>query len=412
MLRSKWNKKIKAVILLILAFGMIYTPINLLNYYSTSIQEKSNTSEEKIITKENQFEDFVPKTSEYQEFKGIGEQLNITLHQSLVNSSNIEFTNLDLSNSFTEPFPIFSGYNTSFINITISNINAPNKTLDLEKDTDDVPISYASPTYAFSFDVLSNATLKEFEVCLTGSSGSADAGVGFQVWNATWTGSAILPDTNTGLLSHTETVYTTDTKVWHKISPNIDLSPSKTDNDTFFIVMWDTSVPSSFPEFNAKDDGAGEFESIVYYRPGLTWISRPYEVCANVSLTLPDNTPKPTDIGLEINNYTVNDNISGENNGNWISEEEFDSLTNSIEFVLSAGWWNVSCNVTNVQVNYTKTDIKADSDFNIPASGQDVNWTVTIPGGLNYFDSRVNDFNTINFTIPVNWSYSTINVFN
>ncbi|MFX1558713.1 MAG: hypothetical protein ACFFC9_15785, partial [Promethearchaeota archaeon] len=353
------------------------------------------------------------KTSDYSStHEGTGAELNITLHQSLVNSSNIEFTNLDLYNSFTEPFPIFSGYNTSFINITISNINAPNKTLDLEKDTDDVPISFGSPTYAFSFDVLSNATLKEFEVCLTGSSGSADAGVGFQVWNATWTGSAILPDTNTGLLSHTETVYTTDTKVWHKISPNIDLSPSKTDNDTFFIIMWDTNVPSSFPEFNAKNDGAGEFESLVYYMPVSTWISRPYEVCANVSLTLPDNTPKPTDINLQINTTKLEDDLSGSNVGYWNPNQIYSSQTEKLDFSITADWWDVSCNVTNVQINYTKTDIKANSDFNIPVSGQDVNWNVTIPGGLNYFDARVNDFNTINFTIPEIWQDTTIKVFN
>ncbi|TFG11808.1 MAG: hypothetical protein EU535_06840, partial [Promethearchaeota archaeon] len=344
--------------------------------------------------------------------EGSGEKLNITLHQSLVNLSNLEFSNLDLSNSFTEPFPMFSGYNTSFINITVSNINAPNKTLDLEKDTDDVPISYGSPTYAFSFDVLSNATLKEFEVCLTGSSGSADAGVGFQVWNATWTGSAILPDSNTGLLSHTETVYTTDNKAWHKISPNIDLSPSETDNDTFFIVMWNTNIPTSYPEFNAKNDGAGEFESLVYYMPVLTWISRSYEICANVSLTLFDNTPKPTEINMQINNSVVDDDLNGENSGYWTPSEVYSSSTGEFNFSITADWWDVSCNVSKVLINYTKTDIKANNDFIIPASGQDIQWNVSIADGLSFFDSRINNYNTINFTIPEIWQETTIKVFN
>jgi hypothetical protein len=402
-------KKKKLFFLLFLTIGMISINLNLICFnpdFFTNNQELSNFYEDNYIN-----EDY-PLTADYQTYNGNGLNLNITLHQSLVDTTPKQYTNLDISNSFTEPFPIFSGYNTSFINITVSNINAPNKTLDLEKDTDDVPTAFGDPIYAFSFNVLSNATLKEFEVCLTGSSGTADAGIGFQVWNASWTGSIILPDTNTGLFSHTETVYTTDNKVWHKITPDVELNPSKTDNYTFFIVMWNTGYPSSYPEFNAKNDGAGEFESLVYYMPVSTWISRSYEICANVTLTLSDNTPKPTEIGLEINNNTVSDDISGENNGNWISEDHFDSLTNSFEFILSAGWWNVSCDVTRVQINYTKSDLIAYTDFTILSSGQDVRWNVTHTGGLDYFDSRINNFNTINFTIPETWLDTSIKVFN
>lgn len=407
----KYKYKKKLLTLLLLCFGMIlanydFSSLNFpLNFNSINKEEKTNVDNDLDYQKQ------IPKTSEYQNFKGVGQNLDILLHQSLINSSTIEFLNLDNSNSFKEPFPNFSGYNTSFVNITIEGIYAPNKTLDLEKDIDDVPISYGTPTYAFSFDVPSKSNLTEFQVCLTGSSGVANGGVGFQIWNATWTGSVIDPDQNTGLFSLTETVYTTDTKVWHKINPNVQLDPKNTDNGTFFIVMWDTNIPTSFPEFNAKNDGVGQYESLVRYMPVASWVSRPYEVSSNVSLVLADNTPKPTDIGLKVNNTAVTDDSSGENLGYWISEDEVASVSDKLNFTISADWWEVSCNVTNTQINYTKSDLNGNANFNILSSGDTVQWNVSIPGGLNYFDSSVPDFNTINFTIPANWLANTISVF-
>ena len=404
-----FNKKQKLVFLIILSLGITLTYLGLPHFSSPFL---NNSYEEgNIVDFDDQ--DIPPKTAEYQNFNGVGQNLDIVIHQSLINSSTIEFLNLDNSNSFKEAFPNFSGYNTSFVNITIEGLYAPNKTLDLEKDIDDVPISFGTPTtYAFSFDAPSKCNLTEFQICLSGSSGAANGGVGFQIWNATWTGSVIDPDQNTGLFSTTETVYTTDTKVWHKISPNVQLDPKNTDNGTFFIVMWNTNLPTSFPQFNAKNDGAGQYESLVRFMPVASWVSQAYEVSSNVSLVLADNTPKPTDIGLTVNDTAVTADISGENFGYWTSEEEVASTSDKLNFTISADWWEVSCNVTNTQINYTKSDLNGNANFNIINSGDIVQWNVSIPEGLNYFDSSVPDFNTINFTIPSNWLANTISVFN
>jgi len=118
----------------------------------------------------------------------------------------------------------------------------------------------------------------------------------------------------------------------------------------------------------------------------------------------------PSDIGLRINNTLVSDSAQG--SGTWSSTTQYASQTNELEFSLTSEWWDVSCNITSVQINYTKTDLKANSNFDIPSSGQDVQWNVTVPGGLNYFDSRIIDSNTINFTIPATWIDTTIKVFN
>ena len=63
--------------------------------------------------------------------------MNVTLHQSLINTSTIGFANLDISNSFSEPFPNFNGYGTSFINTTIKNIYAQNKNVATQVQTGD-----------------------------------------------------------------------------------------------------------------------------------------------------------------------------------------------------------------------------------------------------------------------------------
>ncbi len=400
-------KKNKRILIL---FSIIIT-ISFLNvgYFIGIFNNSSNNS-----NLPNEFDFFNElKTSDYSSSSGgIGENMNISLHQSYLNISfNTALSPSDpKNNSFTLPCPTDVTFNTSYTEIMIKDIFAPNRTLDLEKDIDDTPTAYGTPTYAYSFPVPSKSTMKEFEICLSGNSGSANAGVGFQIWNATWTGGLIEPGTNTGLLSHTETVLTTDNKVWHKISVNAILDPTNTDNSTFFIVMWNTNLPTSYPEFNAKTDGDGPVKSLVYYTPIGPWVSRSYEVCSNVTLELLDNTPKPTELNIKINDTNVND-IDSSNSGKWISNEIFSNPSGQLKFNITADWWDVTCNVSQVLINYTKTDLGANSKFNIAGSGQTVEWNVTRNGGLNYFDTDFNNYR-INFTIPATWHDSSIKVFN
>ncbi|KKK45634.1 MAG: hypothetical protein Lokiarch_08060 [Candidatus Lokiarchaeum sp. GC14_75] len=354
------------------------------------------------------------KTSDYSsDFSSAGENMNIILHQSYLNNSyNTDLNPSDTNNnSFIIPSPTDISYNSSFVNFTIQDIYAPNKTQDLELDIDDGATAFGLTTYAFSFDVPSKSVLKEFEICLSGNLGTANAGVGFQIWNATWTGSVIDPDANTGLLSQTETVFTTDAKAWHKISPNAELDPANTDNGTYFIVMWNTNVPTSFPQFNAKNDGVGTYESLVRFIPVATWQDYGSEICSNVTLVLNDNTPKPTEINLEIDGSDVSDDLSGENIGNWISFTEYSSASGELNFTIQADWWDVTVSISEVLINFTKTDLVASSEFNIAGSGQTVEWNVTRDGGLNYFYSGFDNYQ-INFTIPEAWTNTSIRVFN
>ena len=90
------------------------------------------------------------------------------------------------------------------------------------------------------------------------------------------------------------------------------------------------------------------------------------DVGLKLGLSPKDNTPKPSDINLKIDGSPVIDDLSNENFGVWTNYSAYSSLTGILSFDLSADWWKVSCNITSTQINYTKLDMKATSDFQIP----------------------------------------------
>ncbi|MHA2186550.1 MAG: hypothetical protein ACXAAI_16290, partial [Promethearchaeota archaeon] len=195
------------------------------------------------------------------------------------------------------------------------------------------------------------------------------------------------------------------------------LNTSTTSNNTFYVYIrdgnddntqwrWadDVAVPDAIDEQDAYE-----------YNPGLQLITpsgNPIDLTLKVDLAPLDNTPKPTDLGLKINNSAVTDSPGGSNSGYWNPSERYSSSSDEIKFDFSADWWEVSCNITEVKLNYTKTDKTANSSYFISGSSQDAVWNVTRDGGLNFFDSRITSYNSINFTIPATWSDGSIKVFN
>lgn len=62
-------------------------------------------------------------------------------------------------------------------------------------------------------------------------------------------------------------------------------------------------------------------------------------------LYLLDNTLKPSDINLQINQTSVSDQGDSINQGFWVSETELSSPTGELDYVVSADWWDVQCNI-------------------------------------------------------------------
>jgi len=350
------------------------------------------------------FRNPTPETSDYQNFDGVGGTLNITLHQSLLNTTTIEFTNLDSSNSFTEPFPNFNGYNTSFVNVSIDSIFAPNKTLTIEDDVVDGN-DIVSAIHVTSFTVGSDAYLINASFHVRVPLGSPTGTI--YLYRSTWdSGNSRSEPTGTGTNIGSFSPPSTN---WYNVElTKTLLDNSQTANNTWFIGLHNT-VPATTLEWRFVDDVSNGDNSTAYgFSTGWDFETKDYQT--KVYLTPLSNNPYPSDIGFKINSTGINDITNG--TGYWNPSETFSSTKNKILLDLTADWWDVSCNITSVQINYTKTDVQAISSYDIAGSGQDVQWNVTITSGLNYFDSRITDFNVINFTIPRIWHESSIKVFN
>ncbi|MGB5911433.1 MAG: hypothetical protein WBH31_09590, partial [Promethearchaeia archaeon] len=201
------------------------------------------------------------------------------------------------------------------------------------------------------------------------------------------------------------------------------LNNSITYNNTWFIGLFDGGAPGADTIWYYVDDdimfGDGIDETYSYsYSGGWVLTSNLVSGSATVDFRLEldlspiNNIPNPEHIGLAINVTKVSGYSNVNGSGYWHPIDSYSSSSNELNFTLSAEWWNVSCDVTNVQINYTKSDLLADSSFEILNSGDNVKWNVSVSGGLNYFDSQITDFNTINFTIPYTWLLNTIKVFN
>lgn len=190
---------------------------------------------------------------------------------------------------------------------------------------------------------------------------------------------------------------------------------SNTINNTYFLYSTSSEAGTANWGYNPDIDGDGVNESIVLDRfenpiiIPLT-VDNTIDLLLEIDVAPLKNVPRPENIGLKINNTAVIGFSDIYGSGYWPSTDVYSSSSGQLEFELSADWWDVSCKITKVQINYTKTDLKASSKFTIMESGQDVQWNVYRSGGLNFFDPRITHHNTINFTIPATWL--NINVFN
>ncbi|TFG22892.1 MAG: hypothetical protein EU533_03750, partial [Promethearchaeota archaeon] len=219
------------------------------------------------------------KVSDYSSnINGEGSDFNITLHQSIINSSTIEFSNLDTSNSFSEPFPNFNGYNTSFINVSFNAIYAPNKTLELETGVNVIQdITFYE--YAFSFEILSSCILEDFALCFSESGSTSNpATIDIHLYNATYdsTEDKMKPLNDVSTLYTGYSIPDGTTQTWFNFTGvNEFLDLTNTNNNTFFIWVKQTSaLGTTSADFHYENDGV---DNSAVWRSVGTWVLRPID---------------------------------------------------------------------------------------------------------------------------------------
>jgi len=268
-------KKINKIKIIIICFITIFTP-----FYTCILNFKyfDNNNEE------NEYSIEKPKNSDYSSFsEGIGENINISLQQSLLDNSVIEISNVSDSdnNLFYEPCPTVQNFNSSSVNITIEDIYAPNKTLIIE----DYPVNAGrydftnSEPGATSFKINGNGYLENISVMLSNFDNVDTDTVGFYVYNSTWnsTTQKSVPDGRSPRLD-TYIIPVGFIIGWYTITnQHYYLDNSKTENNTWFIGLYDmglgdggwTYIDDNSDYFGASDDNN---ETWSYYKSGMNWI--------------------------------------------------------------------------------------------------------------------------------------------
>ncbi len=391
------NKKKRMITCSVLLFSLLsITIFTNFNFESLFYKDDANKDD---------FTNF-PKTSDsLPSFKGTGNKVNITLHQSILNTSTISFSNLDNENTFQEPAPKFQGYNTSNINIDVDDINAPNKTI-LYEDQTSARIIDAVNSHYISFKARGVGYIENISIYLNRTAPLLTRLI-VSLYNSELDGSIPKPLNLVYALPIVDlSVITGDSPHWHNMT-NIGslFNCSETYNDTFYLNIEEIGSGVDIEIYGELTSMGGDGSNDNYVLDSgeneFNIAGSLVDAAVEIDFVPLNNTPKPSQIGLEINNKSVND-VNFQKGKYIMTEGILKDLSGTIDFNVSADWWDVACNVSRVQINYTKTDLRADSSFEVLGNGQDVLWNVTKPGGLNYFDSRFNNY-TINFTISSRW---------
>ena len=336
--KSKYRKK--ALILLLLSFGMILTNLSLSLFNSPFLN--NNYEEGNIIDFDDQ--NILPKTSDsLPSSNGVGDEVNISLHQSYLNNSfNTALSPSDSSNnSFSLPCPTDTHFNSSFTNVTIEDIYAPNKTIIIEDDDTSAHIFTYIPT-AGSFNIYSKYYLVNFSTKLYAAADGHLSDIRVRILNSTWTGTANEPDDDiTTLISYGNIQFDAINDWYSNYSQYFDpylLDPSKTANNTFYIELTDVSDELIYWRY-IGDGGAEPDDMNAYYEDSGEWslidgFPGTVDLTLKLDLAPLNNTPSPEQIGLKINNSAALGYGDGINYGYWESYGTSSNQNGKLNFTL------------------------------------------------------------------------------
>ncbi|KKN06447.1 hypothetical protein LCGC14_1077170, partial [marine sediment metagenome] len=338
-------------------------------------------------------------------------KLDLILHQSKIDEGASLFEIINASDSSNNSFyfnsPSDKSFNSTTSYVEIANIYAPNKTIIIEDDytaNEFQRISVLSQFLSFNasgLGYIENITLRLKQIN-TGN----PSNLTLDLYSAS---TDLSPDQKIGTMISNEYFNdSADVFQWHKVK-NLDFqyNSSDTNHDLFYIRLDRVGGIGLYSDYTTDLGGIDTDDECLVYQADQTtleWYSAPgntVDLPFIIDFYPLNNTPKPKQIGLKINNTNVK-NINGLNKGTWNISKNFIQLPSQIDYVLSADWWDVSCNITKIQVNYTKDDLKANSSFRVLGSGQIINWNATA-GNLTCFDSNF-EYYWINFTVPTQWS--------
>ncbi|MFX0189095.1 MAG: hypothetical protein ACFE8A_15325, partial [Candidatus Hodarchaeota archaeon] len=364
------------------------------------------------------------KSSDYSSsIDGYGGDFNVSLHQSLYDTSSKSIANTTdaINSTFSVDCPTDTNFNSTYTYIEVENIVSHNKTITLQT----LFSPNASDEFsqgklkANSFTIDDGVYLENVSVYITAAKNKFFE---FKVviYNSSW---SVANSRSEPVGS--ETVYYAEIGIFNMTVPSgtdyigwfecknlhFQFDNTKTDNNTWFLGCLETT--NSDPAANPKwyyvldsDDGVDTTDAWTVSGGTWTFISPTVDFITKMTFNKASKFPVAdlSEVGLKINSTNV---IGSGGTGNWTSTGTFSSSSGKLNFNVSAEWDYLECDIKLVQINYTQTNLIATSDYSISGSGQNIIWNVS--RSFDNFGASFENYQ-INFTIPATWS--NIQVFN
>ena len=387
------NKRILFLFLLTITIGFLNLSQFIWNF-NNSLTDPNSPTEFEL---DNEL-----KTSDYSSsYNGTGENMNITLHQSYLDESFNTILNTSLvdGNNFTIPCPTDTKFNSSYTRFEVEDIIAPNKSIIVEDAVTSAQVNLGN--YYASFEVIADCWLENISVLLF-TTGIATTFT-IDVFAAKEDSGDLKYDVTKDLTggSNLGAYYNdTTTNFWLNLTNrHVDLDVDNTVNNTFFLQIYTGNGQGRWRSEGEINNG-GNDDNIVWDGNFGVIPEADTDLTLKVGLSPKDETPAPTEVDLRINNDTVSD--IADQLGYWESIKINGSDSGSLHYNVTADWWDVECVISQVQINYTKTNLVASSQYLIAGSLQTVNWTVTA-GSINHFETDLDHY-WMNFTVPAKWT--------
>ena len=364
-----------------------------------------------------------PKSMDY---VGFGPNSTITLMQSYSNGTDIFMNNTQTKNTtLAIRAPFDSNFNSSFINLTFSQLKASSYPYILENyDFAQGPSVYVlpgSPAFA-SFKTPQSCNLTEISLY---HSVSVAGDLRLLIYPSTWNGTMAVPNWNWGTAYATFGSYAcsvsggdpTSEGAWNSYSGNVHLDNSQTDNATWFISLDpDVSGGGEFYWFPAYTIDTSEIIhptshlnhtssfQIIDFAPTILHDTNGnnVEFLTTIHLTPEQENPSPSQVGLRVNQTAVSDWTEIGYCGQWTNTSAYNGgVKGQFEVNITATWPNLSWIVNSTQVLY-KNNVKNQSTFFISDANSNVQWSVQYKVD-NYESENFTNFR-INFTVPTSWT--------
>ena len=259
---------------------------------------------------------------------GIGIPGNITLNCNKTGGPVEKEANSSVEIAVPNPWTI------ECTNLTIKNI-VQDSIMIIMEDAYPSFEEIKNSEYAMQFNVTNRAVLTNFSIYVYEIHKPTFFTV--SIYNATLQGSRPEPHV---LLKSEDLLASLNDSLdfqWHNFtfSSSIELNPSSTYANAFFITITNTVGPGGKFQWGYELDSVGLDSGAAYFYNGSNWVLQIWDFSLKVGLT--NISRSPSNIDLRINGTIVND--KNENEGEWISTSSYSDLDGFVSY-------NITANIT------------------------------------------------------------------